>query len=94
MGRSTPALEASDPEQALLQDKQSLPPSRTRLARFQAVLEEGHAAAGTTILISVVMGLVLGFAVPTDKNLPGMGHLFMYGCAGVLKKGNGLAMPP
>ncbi|CAL8470528.1 g10070 [Coccomyxa elongata] len=44
--------------------------SAWQLARFQAVLEEGHAAAGFTILISVLMGLVLGFAVATDKNLP------------------------
>lgn len=75
MGRSTPPLETFDQQEALLEDKQRLPLHRTRLAQFQAVLEEGHAAAGTTILISVVMGLALGFAVPTDKNLPGRAPL-------------------
>ncbi|KAK9903968.1 hypothetical protein WJX75_001565 [Coccomyxa subellipsoidea] len=44
--------------------------SRSRLARFQAILEEGHAAAGITITTALTLGLILGFILPTDKEIP------------------------
>jgi hypothetical protein len=42
-----------------------------KLRKFQSVLEEGHAAAGTTLFLAVSCGLLLGFALPTDPNIPG-----------------------
>ena len=41
------------------------------LRKFQAVLEEGHAAAGTTLCLAVSCGLLLGFLLPKDPSIPG-----------------------
>ena len=69
MGPLTPQSGASEQQQRLL-DKEPLV-RQGRLARFQAILEEGHAAAGITITTALTLGLILGFTLPTDKEIPG-----------------------
>ena len=70
MGPSTPQSAASEQQQHLL-DKEPPPCHQGRLARFQAVLEEGHAAAGITLATALTLGLILGCTLPTDKEIPG-----------------------
>jgi len=63
--------EASEQQEQLLAKDEPLEHKQTKLSRFKAILEEGHAAAGVTISVALVVGLVLGFILPTDKTIPG-----------------------
>ena len=62
------ALARQQPQQ---QPEGAKAPDRA-LRRFQCILEEGHAAAGTITVLAVTFGLLLGFLLPKDTSIPGM----------------------
>lgn len=67
--------EASEQQEQLLAKDEPLEQKHTKLSRFKAILEEGHAAAGVTITVALIVGSILGFALPTDKTIPGASAL-------------------
>ena len=42
-----------------------------RTINLKDVLEEGHAAAGLTLVIAITTGLTLGLCLPKDQSIPG-----------------------